>query len=144
MGGGAEFHQPIDLMPAATGFHTWAISTDSSQAYFNQGMRLRWGYNVTEAARSMAEARRLDLECAMCYWGEAFALGSFLNGGMSAEKAPHAHAAIERAVELSGSVTEVERALIMAARVRYPADYDPDNRRPVDTAFAAEMANVYE
>ena len=59
-----------------------------AQAYFKQGMQLRWAYNVNEAARSMAEARRIDPECAMCYWGEAFALGSFLNGVMSERKGP--------------------------------------------------------
>lgn len=107
-------------------------------------MQLRWAYNVGEAARSMAEARRLDPACAMCFWGEAFALGSFLNGGMSAEKAPLAHAAITRAVELStGDFTPVERDLIAAAVVRYPEDYDPEERRPVDEAFAEAMAEVY-
>ncbi len=141
----SAFTDPIDYIPEALGTYSWNITTDSEQAqgYFNQGMQLRWAYNVNEAARSMAEARRLDPECAMCYWGEAFGLGSFLNGGMSATKAPYAHAAIEKAVELADTVTEVERDLIMAARVRYPADYDPDNRRPVDQAFADEMAKVY-
>ena len=62
---------------------------------------------------------------------------------MSKLKSEYAHQAIEKAVELADSVTEVERDLIMAARVRYPADYDPDNRRPVDEAFAEEMAKVY-
>ena len=73
------FTDPIDYLPDALGTYTWDITTDSeqAQAYFNQGMQLRWAYNVNEAARSMAEARRLDPECAMCYWGEAFGLGSF-------------------------------------------------------------------
>lgn len=143
---GPGFQAPIDYIPAALGSYTWKITTDSTEAqdYFNQGMQLRWAYNVNEAARSMAEARRIDPSCAMCYWGEAFGLGSFLNGGMSAEKAPYAHAAIEKAVALAGNVTEMERDLIMAAQVRYPADYDPANRRPVDEAFATEMAKVYE
>ena len=145
-GGAAAFQDPIDLIPSALGSYTWKISTDNerAQAYFKQGMQLRYAYNVNEAARSMAEARRLDPDCAMCYWGEAFALGSFLNGGMSAEKAPHAHAAIEKAVALAGNVTALERDLITAARVRYPENYDPENRRPVDEAFAREMAKVYE
>ena len=39
---------------------------------------------------------------------------------------------------------EVEQALIGAARIRYPADYDPENRRAVDAAFAAAMAEVYD
>ena len=80
----------------------------------------------------------------MCYWGEAFALGSFLNGGMSAVKAPYAHEAIEIAVGLSGDATDMERDLILAARDRYPADYDPDDRRQVDEGFAERMKVVYE
>jgi hypothetical protein len=141
-----SFQAPIDFIPAALGSYSWEITTDNEQAqsYFDQAMQLRYAYNVNEAARSMAEARRLDPECAMCYWGEAFALGSFLNGGMTAEKAPYAHEAIEKAVELSGDASALERDLIMAARVRYPADYDPENRRPVDEAFVSEMQKVYE
>jgi tetratricopeptide (TPR) repeat protein len=147
MGGNkAAFQDPIDYIPSALGSYEWKISTDNeqAQAYFKQGMQLRYAYNINEAARSMAEARRLDPECAMCYWGEAFALGSFLNGVMSAEKGPYAHEAIEKAVALADNVTEVERDLIMAARVRYPAAWDPEKRRPVDEAFATEMAKVYE
>ena len=146
--GGAEvaFQDPIDFIPSALGSYEWQISTgdEQAQAYFKQGMQLRYAFNVDEAARSMAEARRVDPECAMCYWGEAFALGSFLNGVMSAEKGPYAHEAIEKAVTLADSVPEIERDLIMAAQVRYPTDWDPENRRPVDEAFAKEMATVYE
>ena len=144
--GTAAFEAPIDLIPGATGAHTWKISTDSerAQAYFNQGLQLRYAYVMDEAARSFREARLADPECAMCYWGEAWALGSFLNGGMSSERAPYARAASEKAATLAEKVTEVERDLIMASRVRYPEDYDPENRRRDDEAFAAEMAKVYE
>lgn len=146
MSSGIATDAPIDLIPEALGSYSWTITTDSekAQAYFTQGMQLRYAYNVDEAARSMAEARRIDPNCAMCYWGEAFGLGSYLNGGMTEEAAPRAHAAITRAAELAAShASEMERDLIMAAVVRYPADYDPKNRRPVDEAFAAEMAKVY-
>jgi tetratricopeptide (TPR) repeat protein len=145
--GGGSFDEPIDLIPEALGSYSWPITTNSeeAQAYFDQGMQLRYAYNVNEAARSMAEARRLDPECAMCFWGEAFALGSFLNGGMTAEKAPLAHTAIVEAVALSDDhANDMEQALIRAAVVRYPKDYDPENRRPVDEAFAEAMADVYE
>ena len=37
----------------------------------------------------------------------------------------------------------MEQALIEAALVRYPEDYDPAERRPVDQAFADAMAGVY-
>ena len=135
----------IELIPQALGPSHWEISTENeeAQALFDQGMQLRWAYNMKEGARSMATARRADPNCAMCYWGEAFLLGSFLNGGMTEENAPYAHAAITRAAELAANASEMEQALIEAARVRYPADYDPDNRRPVDQAFADAMAEVY-
>ena len=143
----AGFHDPIDLIPQALGAYAWKISTESeqAQAYFTQGMQLRYAFNVNEAVRSMAEARRIDPHCAMCYWGEAFALGSFLNGAMTTEKATHAYTAISKAAELISSATsEVERDLINAALIRYPENYNPEARRPVDEAFAEEMAKVYE
>ena len=141
------FLETIELIPQALGNYGWPITTASeeAQAFFNQGMQLRWAYNMTEAARSMVTARTLDPDCAMCFWGEAFALGSYLNGGMTAEQAPYAHAAIVRAAELAKDhASPLERDLILAAQVRYPADYDPANRRPVDEAFASEMAGVYK
>jgi len=145
-GGTAAFQAPIDLIPSALGPHAWKISTSSeqAQAYFNQGLQLRYAFNVNDSARSFREAHLADPDCAMCYWGEAFALGSFLNGGMSAEKAPFARASIDKAVALADTVTEVERDLIMAARVRYPEDYDRDNRRSDNEAFASAMAKVYD
>jgi tetratricopeptide (TPR) repeat protein len=137
---------PIDLLPEAFGAYTWPVVTKSreAQAYFDQGMQLRYAFNVDEAARSMVEAQRRDPDCAMCYWGEAFALGSYLNGAMTLEKARRAHSAIVRAEELAAThASDVERDLIAAAAVRYPRDYDPANRRPVDEAFAETMAEVY-
>jgi hypothetical protein len=93
----------------------------------------------------MVEAQRLDPACAMCYWGEAFALGSFLNGAMTVEKSRRAHASIRRAGQLAESnATPVERDLIAAAQHRYPGNYDPANRRIIDEAFAAATAEVYE
>ncbi len=135
----------IEVIPQALGDMHWPISTSSekAQALFDQGMQLRWAYNMKEAARSMATARRLDPACAMCWWGEAFSLGSFLNGGMTADNAPLAYAAISQAAMLLDYTSPVERDLINAALVRYPADYDPENRRPVDEAFAEAMAQVY-
>lgn len=140
------FLGPINLVPLALGPYEWPVTTDSAdaQAYFNQGMQLRWAFNVDESARSFAMARNIDPACAMCYWGEAFALGSYLNGGMTAEKAPYAHAAITSAAALAPSnASPMEQDLIKASVVRYPADYDPANRRSVDEAFAREMASVY-
>lgn len=136
---------PIPYIPEALGPYQWTISTDDvrAQNYFNQGMQLRYGYSMGEAARSMAEARRIDPNCAMCFWGEAFALGSFLNRPMTKDNARLAHAAISKAAGLTDGLPALEVDLINAALLRYPANFDPDDRRPVDEAFAAAMAEVH-
>ncbi len=136
----------IQLLPEALGSYRWPISTDNpqAQAFFDQGMQLRWAYNMTESIASMVKARELDPTCAMCFWGEAFSRGSFLNGGMSAEQAAAARVAIRQANALKDSASAMERALIEATLVRYPADYETANRRPVDQAFADAMAKVYD
>ena len=69
------------------------------------------------------------------FWGEAFSRGSFLNGGMSSEQAAAAGVAIRQADALKDTVPAMERALIEATLVRYPANYKPTNRRAVDQGF---------
>ena len=72
-----------------------AITTKSpdAQRYFNQGMMLAWGFNHAEAVRSFRAAQALDPACAMCFWGEAFALGPNINKPMDPADAPAASAA---------------------------------------------------
>ena len=121
-----SYDKPIDYIPEALGEYEWKITTSEAEAqqYFKQGMQLRWAYNVNEAARSMAEARRIDPNCAMCDWGEAFALGSFLNGHMTTEKGMRGRKAILKAVELAdGNTSAMEKELIMATLVRYPENW---------------------
>ena len=57
------------------------VTTDAqlAQEYFDQGLALSWGFNHDEALRSFEEAARLDSDCAMAYWGEAYVLGPNLN-----------------------------------------------------------------
>ena len=145
--------KPIDYIPEALGNYTWEITTSESMAqnYFNQGMQLRWAYNVSEAARSMAEARRIDPNCAICYWGEAFALGSFLNAHMTTEKGVQGRKAILMAAELAeGNTSQMEQDLIKATVVRYPENWtteisrDKQARQPTYQAFSDAMAEVYE
>ena len=141
------FLEPIELFPKATGPLSWKITTGSetAQAYFDQGLQLRYAYGVNEAARSFHAATQADPDCAMCYWGEAYALGSYLNGAISAEKAPYALAAIRQAAELvDANGTEVEQALIEATSIRYAEDYTPEMKPELDQAFAAAMRRVYE
>ena len=58
----------------------------------------------------MVEARRADPDCAMCWWGEAFTLGSFLNGKMNEDKAELAREAILKAQSLMDERLQPGRA----------------------------------
>ena len=51
--------------------------------------------------RSFREAWKRDPDCAICYWGEGWAWGSYLNGPMSAEQSPFAYAATQKAISLA-------------------------------------------
>ncbi|MDX1479892.1 MAG: tetratricopeptide repeat protein, partial [Saprospiraceae bacterium] len=119
-------------------------SSQEAQDFFNQGIQLKYAFAVNEAISSFREAQLRDPDCAMCYWGEAWALGSYLNGHMRESKAPLALAAIQKASELSSEhANAVERALIDAFQVRYIEDYVYDERRVQDSLFALAMEEVY-
>ena len=68
-----------DTVPLYTnlGSHQKRISTkvEATQQYFDQGLRLVYGFNHAEAIRSFTRAAELDPTCAMCYWGIALAYG---------------------------------------------------------------------
>ena len=64
---------------------------------------------------------------------------------MTKANAPHAYAAIQRALELAPQhANERERAFIEAMAVRYVSDFDPDKRREQDEAYAEAMRKLYE
>ena len=76
---------PVAEMVMVEGFGTggFRIDTDNpeAQAWFDHGVRLRWAFEHSESVRAFRKARLLDPDCAMCAWGEAWALGPNLNGG---------------------------------------------------------------
>jgi tetratricopeptide (TPR) repeat protein len=119
------------------------VTTNSplAQRYFDQGLRMAYGFNHAEARRAFRAAQKHDPDCAMCYWGEAFVLGPNINAPMEAGAIPPAMAAVRMAVEKAGSASAREQALIAALAERYSAD--PKAERPaLDAAFAAAMQAV--
>jgi tetratricopeptide (TPR) repeat protein len=136
---------PSDTVPLYTnlGDHRHIISTSipRAQDYFNQGLRLVFGFNHGEAIRAFREAQRLDPSCAMCFWGEALAHGPHVNAPMDSAGAVAAWAALERAVALAPRAPAAERAYIRALEARYAAR-PPANRSPLDSAYARAMGRV--
>ena len=141
-----SFADPIPLYPAALGKFTRPISSSNqdAQAYFNQGFQMMYAFAKEDAARSFREAQKRDPECAICYWAEAWSWGSYLNGPMGKDEAPHAYAAIQKALELLEQASPKEKAFIEAMAVRYLADFDPDEREGEDKAYAEAMRRLSE
>lgn len=112
-----------------------------TQAYFDQGLRLAYAFNHNEAVRSFRKAQELDPKCAMCFWGEAYALGPNINVPMLPDAIAPAYAAITHAKTLASQATPIEQALIAAMAKRYEQN-PPDNRAELDQAYADAMAGV--
>jgi tetratricopeptide (TPR) repeat protein len=148
MGGGLprQFDEPIRLFGTALGPFTRPISSANpeAQAYFTQGFQMMYAFAKMDATRSFREAWKRDPTCAICYWGEAWSWGSYLNGPMSAEDAPHAYAAIQKAISLKSNASPRERAFIDAMAVRYVEHFDPATRVAQDRAYAEAMRTVAE
>ena len=125
------------------GSHHRAITTSSpgAQAYFDQGLRLSYGFNHAEAIRAFREAQRLDPTCAVCWWGEAYAWGPNINAGMDSSSGAAAYAAAQRAMALLAHASPVEQALIRAVAARYAA-VPPADRAALDSAYAGAMAEA--
>jgi tetratricopeptide (TPR) repeat protein len=134
-----------DTVPLYTnlGSHHKPISTrvPATQQYFDQGLRLVYGFNHAEAIRSFTRAAELDPTCAMCYWGIALAYGPHVNAPMDAASGGAAYAAAQKALALTLHATASERAYIEAVAQRYEATPPADQTR-LDKSYSRAMERV--
>jgi tetratricopeptide (TPR) repeat protein len=134
-----------DTVPLYTdlGSHHKRISTKApaAQQYFDQGLRLVYGFNHREAIRSFTRATELDPTCAMCYWGIALAYGPHVNAPMDATGGVAAYAAVQKALSLRSQATAQERAYIAALERRYEAE-SPADRARLDASYSRAMEKV--
>ena len=134
-----------DRVPLYTnlGSHHKRISTKvpAAQQYFDQGLRLVYGFNHAEAIRSFTRAAELDPSCAMCYWGIALAYGPHVNAPMGRASGVAAYEATQKALSLKSNATASERAYIEALMQRYEAD-PPVDRARLDTVYSSAMGNI--
>lgn len=115
-------------------------ASPAAQRYFDQGLAFAYGFNHDAAVRSFRAAQAIDPACAMCFWGEAMALGPNINAPMRPDALPEARAAVARAVALAGAATPIEQGLIAAMAQRYRADTLDDRAKHDDAYFAAMRA----
>lgn len=103
---------PIAPLLEGLGDHHFPVTTDvpESQIFFDQGLRLTYAFNQSEAPQAFKEAARLDPDNAMAYWDWALVLGPNLNLPMVPEVVPQAYGTIQQAATLKTTVSERERA----------------------------------
>jgi tetratricopeptide (TPR) repeat protein len=142
----ARYTEPIQVYKSGLGTFTRKISSRNAeaQAYFDQGFQMMYAFAKPEAVRSFRESWKRDPDCAICYWGEAWAWGSYLNAPMTPEEAPHAFTAMQKAVALKAKADAKEREMIEALSVRYVQQFDVAKRIEQDRAYAAAMAKLAE
>jgi tetratricopeptide (TPR) repeat protein len=141
-----SFNQPMALFDSSMGDFHFPISSDNAlaQAYFDQGFQLMYSYAKDEAARSFQAAHFADPDCAICYWGEAWSWGSYLNGAMTTGEAPRAYYAEQQALARIQSASPREADMIRALQPRYVEDFHPETRRVQDQAYSDAMRDLSE
>ena len=137
----ASPQKPVTLL-SGTGPHRHPIATSSSEAqkFFDQGMVLLFGFNHEEAFRSFEKAAELDPKAAMPHWGMAIVLGANYNDPAPVdERLLKARAEVEKALALSASGPENERAYAEALAARYVADPARSDKAKVARDYATAM-----
>lgn len=121
--------------------HPVTTVSEQAQRYFDQGLRLVYGFNHAEAVRAFEEAARLDPSAAMAYWGIALASGPNINAAMTKSQERQSLAALQKAHAHSAHVSSAERAYIEALSTRYGSK--GRSRKALDQAYADAMRLVW-
>lgn len=130
------------ILPGLGTLH-FSVTTSSSQAqeFFDQGLRLIYGFNHWEAIQSFRQALKLDPSFAMAYWGLALAYGPNLNDVNPKERERLAYEAIQQAVNRKGNTTPFEKDFIEALSTRYNGKAY-DLRDSLNQAYASAMIKL--
>ena len=124
--------------------------SDDAQRWFDRGLNWCYGYNHEESVACFRRALDADPECAMAWWGVAYASGCNYNKPWEAfdeedaqRSVAAAFEATENARRLAASAAPVERALIEALPARYPQATPGDDMEAWNDAFADAMREVH-
>ena len=133
------------LIPGS-GTYSKKISTPNKEAqqFFDQGLRLAWGFYFPESIASYLEAARHDPDHPMPYWGMAHAMGPNPNSrysGMPDDPKGEGFKAIKKAMDRIENASDMEAKLIQALHTLYDKDTYPDAKRR-DQAYLTEMRKL--
>ena len=130
------------LMPGLGDVHHPVSTTNpKAQQFFDQGLKLVYGFNHDEARRSFQRAAELDPKLAMAWWGVALTLGPNYNLPVDPEREKAAYDAIQHALALQDNASDPERGYINALAARYSNDPHAD-LHALDVAYKDAMAKL--
>lgn len=120
-----------------------ATTSPEAQRWFDQGLVLLFGFDHAEAIEAFEAATQEDPECAMAWWGIAYANGPHINRPvMTPERTDAALAALSRA-RAAGHATQLERALIDALTRRHEPGESAQDRSRLDRAYVDALRPVW-
>lgn len=141
----ADEHSIAVLVPGS-GTYSRPIATDSplAQEFFDQGLRLAWGFYFPESIASYQQAAALDPKSPMPWWGMAHAMGPNPNSRyarMPDDPKGEGKKAIEQARLLIDGASDLERELINALYILYDKNSVADDDKR-DRAYLAAMREL--
>jgi len=126
---------PTILPGYGSGGFPIGTAVPQAQAFFDNGMQLAHAFAHTAAIAAFEESVRLDPNCALCLWGQAWASGPTINYPIEADETGRLAEMAARAARLARNGPEKERLLTEALVARYArGGGDAGNR-----AFAEAM-----
>ena len=136
------------------GRHARAITTSSPEAqrWFDQGLNWCFAFNQEEGLTCFRKSLEHDPDCAMAYWGIAYAAGPFYNmpwRDFCPEEAKtctkFCYDQIRKAQSLSAGLSDVEIAIIDAQAARIHADHPVSQEEfdRWDDAYADALREAY-
>ncbi len=141
-----DSEQAQAVLVQGSGTYSRKISTKNpqAQAFFDQGLRLAWGFYFPESIASYQEAARMDPDHPMPFWGMAHAMGPNPNSRyarMPDDPKGEGLKAINKALDRIDRATPLEAKLIRALHVLYDQQTIPD-QDDRDQAYLTAMRSL--
>jgi tetratricopeptide (TPR) repeat protein len=128
------------------------VSTTSPEAqrWFDRGLIWCYGFHHEEAIKCFKQVTEIDPDCAMAYWGIAYASGPNYNKPWEAfneadlnQSLEQAYAATQAGLARIAGATATEQALIQSLTHRYPSSTSADHCNAWNDSYADAMREVY-
>lgn len=131
--------------------HPITTTSTDAQTWFNRGLIWVYSFNHVEGAYCFEQATAHDPQCAMAYWGLAYAVGPNYNKpwekfdqGDLYTCVQRGYDALQEARKYAANATPMEQALIDAIQYRFPTNKPATDYPALNKSYAAAMKPVYE